>query len=850
MTYVLLRSIVERVKIQIVYPKYLIRFNLAQFIMTSPFLERETLMLRRDRLGGKDSPVEVSYNAKQQVRVDDAKMGVLARRYRDRMIQEVDLEGLLELSTQLRRTRVERLIARMIREEGVVLSQAERDYLVGFIVNEVVGLGPLEKLINNPLISEIMVNGPREVFVEINGRILKRPDIQFSDGDHIRHIIDRIVAPIGRRIDESNPYVDARLEDGSRVNAIIPPLSLNGPVLTIRRFRQEPFVGENMVENGTMTWQMLDFLRSSVVGKLNILISGGTGSGKTTMLNVLGSFIPDQDPNGISSGERLVVIEDSAELQIHRQHTHVLRQESRPPNVEGEGEVTIRQLLKNALRMRPDRIIVGEVRGAEALDMLQAMNTGHEGSMTTIHANSPREAFSRLETMVMWAEGTSELPFEVLRENIVSALDIVIQTERMQDGRRVVTSISEVQGVKKGKLVIRPIFIFERVGTDPKTGVVEGHFTPTGHIPKILSRLRGYGVELDEGIFVPDYLIKELGDAILYSDDVTEIMINGPKNVFIEEKGKISQRNDIKFRDNEHLLGVMNMIVAPLGRRLTESNPIVDARLPDGSRVNAIIPPASVDGPAITIRRFPAKPLRMEDLIKSETLTTDMQSYLRAAVGARLNILISGGTGSGKTTILNALSGFIPGEERLVTIEDVAELQLQQNHVVRLEARPPDEYSEGEVSIRDLVRNALRMRPTRIIVGEVRGEEALDMLQAMNTGHHGSLSTIHANSPEDAFSRLETMVLWAGVNFSSDIIHTKFLSVIDVVVQLARLEDGSRKIVEITEHQKNVTQDKQWNSVFSFKQNEITPKGKIIGKHQKGNKSLHTEYFKTHGFTL
>jgi pilus assembly protein CpaF len=297
-------------------------------------------MIRRDRLGGRQRIDHQELINQKNIQVDNVKIGALAKRYRDQLIQEVDLDSLLDMPTQLRRTRVERLIAKMIRDDGVILNQSERDYLVGFIVNEVVGLGPLEKLMSNALITEIMVNGPNEVFVEINGKIISRPDVQFSDSDHIRHIIDRIVAPIGRRIDESNPYVDARLDDGSRVNAIIPPLSLNGPVLTIRRFRKEPFSEKNLVNMGTLTWQMMDFLKACVVAKLNILVSGGTGSGKTTLLNVLGSFIPGVEYRESGEGERIVVIEDSSELQLHEYHPHVLRQESRPPNVEGKGEVT------------------------------------------------------------------------------------------------------------------------------------------------------------------------------------------------------------------------------------------------------------------------------------------------------------------------------------------------------------------------------------------------------------------------------------------------------------------------------------------------------------------------------
>jgi pilus assembly protein CpaF len=743
----------------------------------------------------------------------------LARHYRDRLLKEANLEKLTSLPPQVLRAKIEALVSAMIREEGRVISLADRARLITFITNEAAGYGPLELLLRDPSVTEIMVNGPNEIYIERGGVLQRRPDVFFRDEDHIRHIIDRIVSPLGRRIDESSPMVDARLRDGSRVNAIIPPLSLNGPVLTIRRFRPDPFTIDDLIKSGSLTQEMADFLRACVIAKLNILVSGGTGSGKTTTLNVLAAYIPKH--------ERLITIEDAAELQFWRTHPHVLRQEARPPNVEGEGEVTIRQLVRNALRMRPNRIIIGEVRGAEALDMLQAMNTGHEGSMTTVHANAPQDAFSRLETMVMWA-GT-ELPSAAIREQLVGALHMVVQQDRMPDGTRKITRISEIQGVKKGQIILRDIFVFDMVGLDEQ-GKLIGTHTPTGILPKSLPRLKAFGVEVNRDIFTPAYLVAEMGTELLKNPDITEIMVNGPDKVYVESGGRLIERPDIKFRDEAHLRNVINTIVAPLGRRIDEDSPMVDARLPDGSRVNAVLKPIALDGPSLTIRRFPEHPLTIEDLLRFGALDERIVEFLRGCVASKLNLLVSGGTGSGKTTLLNVLSSFIPQHERIVTIEDSAELQLRQPHVVRLEARPPDENSEGEITIRDLVRNALRMRPDRIIVGEVRGAEALDMLQAMNTGHEGSMTTVHANSPHDAFSRLETMVMWADIPLPSSAIREQLVGVLDIVVQQNRLLDGSRKMVTVSEIQDVKDGQIILEDVFKFVPEGVDDQGKVKGR--------------------
>ncbi len=744
----------------------------------------------------------------------------LADHYRGRLLKEQDLEKLTSLPPEILRAKIEALAGAMIREEGRLISYSDRAQLITFIANEAAGYGPLEPLLRDKSITEIMVNAPDRVYIERSGRISPRPDIRFNDQDHIRHIIDRIISPLGRRIDESSPMVDARLPDGSRVNAIIPPLSISGPVLTIRRFPETPMRMEDLIASGTLTQEMADFLRACVIAKLNILISGGTGSGKTTTLNVLAGFIP--------ADERVITVEDTAELQFYRTHPHVLRQESRPPNVEGQGEVTIRRLVRNALRMRPHRIIVGEVRGAEALDMLQAMNTGHEGSLTTIHANSPQDAFSRLETMVMWA-GT-ELPSATIREQLVSAINIVVHQERLPDGARKIMRISEIQAVKRGHIVLRDIFLYEHVGLDQESGAAIGSFTPTGMRPNSIPRLKRYGVPVPDEIFEPEHLVAEMGTELLRSQDVTEISVNGPDEVYVEKDGRLVDRPDIaaRIRDDYHLRSLINAIIAPLGRRIDEDSPMVDGWLPDGTRVHAVLPPVSQGGPALSIRRFRDLPFSEEELLALGTFDERMIAFLRACVKARLNLLISGGTSSGKTTMLNVLSRFIPEEGRTVTIEEVPELRLEKPHVVRLVAKPPDEQGEGAVTIRELVRNALRMRPDRIIVGEVRGAEALDMLQAMNTGHEGSLTTIHANSPADAFSRLETMVIWAGGDLPSGFVMRQ-ISVLDIVVQLERLEDGSRRVVDISEVQGIQDGEIRIQPIFLFEKEKVNAEGKVIG---------------------
>jgi pilus assembly protein CpaF len=406
-------------------------------------------------------------------------------RVQGRLIAELDPSMDVSNTVEVRRT-IEELFENILAEERIVLSRPERRRLFEQIVAEILGLGPIEPYLADPTITEIMVNGARNIYIERGGKIY-REAAAFESDDHLMRIIDRIVAPLGRRIDESSPYVDARLPDGSRVNAVIPPISLVGPVLTIRKFAKNPITVEQLIEFGTLTQQSIEFLKACVISKINLIISGGTGSGKTTLLNVLSQYIP--------SDERIVTIEDAAELQLRQEH--VVSLEKRPPNIEGKGEVTIQNLVVNSLRMRPDRIIVGEIRDQAALDMLQAMNTGHDGSMTTAHSNSPRDTLARIETMTLMA-GT-ELPVRAIREQVASALDLVVHLERLRDGTRRVTHICEIQGMEGDTVTMTDLFIFEQTGFED--GRVIGRLRPTGLRPKFMDKLEASGVALPASIF-------------------------------------------------------------------------------------------------------------------------------------------------------------------------------------------------------------------------------------------------------------------------------------------------------------------------------------------------------------
>ena len=404
-----------------------------------------------------------------------------------KLIGVLNLERASSIPKDRIRAEIGRVVERLLDEERVPMTTAEQTKIVEEVLDEVLGLGPLEPLLKEPSISDILVNRYDKVFIERNGK-LSETQVRFKDDAHLLHIIEKIVSQVGRRIDEAQPIVDARLADGSRVNAIIPPLALDGPCLSIRRFGRHVITQEEMLEYRTLTPGMLRFLSAVVGCKTTVLISGGTGSGKTTMLNALSRFIPEE--------ERIVTIEDTAELQL--QQRHVIKFETRPPNLNKEGGINQRILLRTALRMRPDRIIVGECRGAEALDMLQAMNTGVEGSMSTVHANSPKDAFSRLETMVMMAD--LEIPTRVILQQLASAIKVVVQVSRLSDGTRKILSISEVIGVRNDQVELQEVFAFERTGlTD--SGKVQGRFKATGVIPKILERLRVSGIQLPPAIF-------------------------------------------------------------------------------------------------------------------------------------------------------------------------------------------------------------------------------------------------------------------------------------------------------------------------------------------------------------
>jgi len=409
-----------------------------------------------------------------------------------KLLEVVDLSLIGTLGEEEARVQIRDISQRLLVEESAPLSVEQRKRVIGRIEDEVLGLGPLEPLLKDSSISDILVNGPEQVYVERKGR-LQRTDIRFTDDRHLLNIIDRIVSAVGRRIDESSPMVDARLADGSRVNAIIPPLALNGPTLSIRRFAVELLGMQDLISLDSVTDAVARVLEGVVKGRLNILISGGTGAGKTTMLNILSGYIPDN--------ERIITIEDSAELQL--QQPHVVRLETRPPNIEGKGEVTARDLVRNSLRMRPERIVVGEVRGAEALDMLQAMNTGHDGSLTTIHANTPRDAMSRVENMVSMSG--INFPMKTLRAQIASAINVVLQIERHEDGKRRVVSLQEISGMEGDVITMSELFAFEREGLDEE-GNVLGALKATGVVPAFHKELRGKGIDLPVDLFEPSWL--------------------------------------------------------------------------------------------------------------------------------------------------------------------------------------------------------------------------------------------------------------------------------------------------------------------------------------------------------
>lgn len=447
-------------------------------------------MTLRDRLESIQHDIaQVPVQTVQAMMTENRAYQELKSRIHQKILQRVDLTAMESMSQDRLMEELKVLVEHLLTEEKMAINDAERKSLVQDIQHEVLGLGPIEVLLADPTISDILVNTHRQVYVERAGK-LEMTQVRFEDDAHLMKIIDKIVSGIGRRLDESSPMVDARLPDGSRVNAIIPPLAIDGPILSIRRFAVVPLDMDDIIKGKTLTPEMAEIIGGLVKAKMNILISGGTGTGKTTLLNILSGFIP--------RSERIITIEDAAELQL--QQPHVVRLETRPPNIEGKGEVAQRALVKNSLRMRPDRILLGEVRGAEALDMLQAMNTGHEGSMTTVHANSPRDSLTRLENMVGMAG--LNLPSKATRQQISSAITAVIQVSRLTDGRRKITSIQEITGMEGDIVTMQEIFAFEQTGVAPD-GMVLGHFHATGIRPKFIERLRARGVKIPDEIFDP-----------------------------------------------------------------------------------------------------------------------------------------------------------------------------------------------------------------------------------------------------------------------------------------------------------------------------------------------------------
>ncbi|MEP7188869.1 MAG: CpaF family protein [Roseiflexaceae bacterium] len=433
--------------------------------------------------GGIHEPTKLSGAPRER---DDTNFVDIRSRVQNKLIGELDPK--LDLSNAAKvRQQVEDIFNTILDSENIVLTRTERARMFESIAADILGFGPLEILLNDTEISEIMVNGPRNIYVERKGKLTKS-DVVFNNDEHVMRVIDRIISPLGRRCDESSPMVDARLPDGSRVNAVIRPISLVGPCLSIRKFKKEGITVEDMIRFGTLSREMAEFLSAAVRARLNIVVSGGTGSGKTTTLNALSSFIPED--------ERIITVENAAELQLRQDHVVTL--ESRPPNVEGKGEISIRDLVINCLRMRPERIVVGECRGGEALEMLQAMNTGHDGSMTTLHANTPRDAIARIETMVLMAG--MDLPVRAIREQIAAAVNVIVQQSRLKDGSRKITNITEVQGMEGDVVVLQDVFLFEQTGLDER-GKIIGQLRPTGIRPKFVEAFESQNIYLPPNIF-------------------------------------------------------------------------------------------------------------------------------------------------------------------------------------------------------------------------------------------------------------------------------------------------------------------------------------------------------------
>ncbi len=805
-------------------------------------------------------------------------------------------------------------VLKLIKSRFPEVRGPRRKSFAELIVQDMIGYGMLEPLIRNDALEEIMVVGIKKpVYVYHRKHGMCKTNIVFEKDIEIERIVAKIARSLGRRIDFSCPLLDARLPDGSRVNATIRPISLEGPTLTIRKFRKEPFTIIDLIKYRTLNLEVASFLWLCVDGlgikPANILVAGGSSSGKTTTLNCLASFIPPT--------ERVISIEDTAELQLPIEHW--IRLETRPPNVEGRGEVSMDELVKNTLRMRPDRIIVGEVRGEEARTLLAAMNTGQSGCMGTVHANNARETVTRLTSS----------PMNVPSVMIPSLDFIIMQNRFIYKGKLVrrITEIAEVVGIEDGEVVLKNLFTW-----DPKTDTLlptgersnfidellrlkgvnerelekelerrekilkrmqensitslrevgriirrfyaklnvfgeekkrkktiaveehlnhkivqfEGEIHPVYELPipdltkedkKLLKFLedkaireimvspiilrgkRGKhflygkvfemikttspGLSLEKQKYFANLIVQNMVgygaiDPLLRDDSLEEVMIiSHKKPVYVNHRGYGICKTNITFEDEEEVLRIIERIAASVGRRIDKAVPLLDARLPDGSRVNATIRPISLEGPTLTIRKFRKEPFTIIDLIKYRTLNLEVASFLWLCVDGLgikpANILVAGGSSSGKTTTLNCLASFIPPTERVISIEDTAELQLPIEHWIRLETRPPNVEGRGEVSMDELVKNTLRMRPDRIIVGEVRGEEARTLFIAMNTGHEGCMGTVHSNSARETIIRLTNPPMN---------VPKIMIPALDLIIMQNKIYKGDkviRRITEITE---------------------------------------------------
>ncbi|MEE8402967.1 MAG: CpaF family protein [Candidatus Hydrothermarchaeaceae archaeon] len=891
-----------------------------------------------------------------------------------RAIGEISVDPQQIMDIRERKATFVKEILNLMKEKFGNLPKSKRADFAGLIVQDMVGYGLIDPLLENDLLEEVMIVGTeKSVYVYHRKHGMCRTNIVFESDEEIGNIVSKIARSVGRRVDMSSPLLDARLPDGSRVNATVPPSSLDGPSLTIRKFKADPLTVVDIIKYGTMNTELASFLWLVTEGfdvkPANMLISGGTGSGKTTTLNCLGSFIPKTD--------RVISIEDTAELQLPVEHW--IQMETRPPNVEGKGEVSMDMLLKNTLRMRPDRIVVGEVRGSEAMTLLASMNTGQSGCLGTLHANTAKETVTRLTNAPM-----------LVPIVMIPSLNLILMQNRFTYKGKVIrriTEIAEIGGISKGKISINTLYTWdpkddvikptgnqsstlrklaeirgvsveevkeemERRGEILKymvetkvTGIknvsdlINEYYTSPGDVisrvrgepvtpdlgerkkdtgmrysylkditgvkgggnkvESVLEKREGYRIEKIKGeknpvykVSIPEMTKEEkkllieiekraigdikvdpskvaeadinelfsdmvlkviqkfysdikpskrktfarlivqnmigygLLDLLLKDDDLEEIMVVGTgKPLYVNHRKYGALKTNITFESDAESRRIIEKIATSVGRRIDKAMPLLDARLFDGSRVNATIPPLSLQGPTLTIRKFKADPLTIVDLINFGTLSPEVSAYLWLIVdgfGIKPgNILVAGGSGCGKTTTLNCMCSAIPSTDRVITIEDTAELHLPLEHCIRLETRPPNVEGVGEVSMDDLVKNTLRMRPDRIIVGEVRGSEARTLFTAMNTGHDGCMGTVHANSAKETIIRLTNPPMSV-----PDIM----LPALDLILMQNKVyQKGNilRRITEIAETSVSEDEKLVLNNVFTWdpKDDSIKPTG-------------------------